>query len=169
MEKTLIAAVDNTLQKAISLLDQISDSTYTNNTVGPYYSSIGSHLRHVLDFFECILVGVNEDNIDLTSRKRDELIASQPQIAKHHITLIQDRIAQFTTDDFKKIIPVKDDCGCGMLTIDYSLKAILSQANSHATHHYATIAYLLHQLNVNQAIEGFGYNPTTPSEKRVGI
>jgi hypothetical protein len=36
------------------------------------------------------------------------------------------------------------------------------QVQSHAIHHFASIGYLIYQLEIELADADFGYNPTTP-------
>jgi uncharacterized damage-inducible protein DinB len=67
------------------------------------------------------------------------------------------------------LLHVTDNLGAGKETIMYTLESVLAQANTHATHHYAIISYMLQTLGVETVIEGFGYNPSTPVPKREGI
>ncbi len=169
MRATVIAAINKNLSNAISLIDAIDDDIYTNVSVGPYYSSIGSHLRHALDFFDCIINGLQTNNIDLTARKRDEIISTNPEAAKAHIYGIQQKLTSFVDVNTDYLLHVTDNLGDGKVTIMYTLESILAQANTHATHHYAIISYMLSTLQVNLEIPGFGYNPSTPVPKREGI
>ena len=169
MRSEIIASINKNLGNAVSLIDAISEETYCDVTVGPYYSSIGSHIRHALDFFDCIIAGIQSNNIDLTARKRDEKISTQPELAKEHIYTIQQQIASFKNVNTDYLLHVTDNLGDGKVTVMYTLESILAQANTHATHHYAIISYMLCALNVNIEIPGFGYNPSTPVPKREGI
>jgi len=169
MRSSVISAINNNLNNAISLIDAIDLNTYTDITVGPYYSSIGSHLRHALDFFDCIINGLQENDIDLTARKRDEIISTNPEAAKNHIREIQKQLASYVDVNTDYLLHVTDNLGEGKITIMYTLESILAQANTHATHHYAIISYMLQTLNVEVVISGFGYNPSTPVSKREGI
>lgn len=169
MRATVIAAINKNLSNAISLIDAIDEDIYTNVTVAPYYSSIGSHIRHALDFFDCIIDGLQTNNIDLTARKRDEIISTNPAAAKNHIYEIQQQLSSFTAVNTDYLLHVTDNLGDGKVTIMYTLESILAQANTHATHHYAIISYMLSTLQVNIEIPGFGYNPSTPVPKREGI
>jgi len=67
------------------------------------------------------------------------------------------------------LIHVTDNLGQGKITVSYTLESILAHANSHAVHHYATIGYILENLGKEIKIPGFGYNPTTPVNKREGM
>ncbi len=169
MKSSIISAINQNLNQAISLLNTIENSSYTNTTVGPYHSSIGSHLRHTLDFFQCIIDGLDANAINLTQRKRDETIANDKDIAISKIREIQETFVHFTDINTDYIIHVTDDLGQGEVTVSYTLESIMAFAHSHAIHHFATIGYLLHQLNIQHTVKGFGYNPTTPIEQRKGI
>ena len=48
----IIASTLKTLQKTNSLLFNLTDEQLSDASVSPYYSSIGSHLRHILDFYD---------------------------------------------------------------------------------------------------------------------
>lgn len=169
MRSEIIASIHKNLGNAVSLIDSISEDVYRDVTVGPYYSSIGSHIRHALDFFDCIIAGIQSNNIDLTARKRDEQISTQPALAKEHIYNLQQQITAFKDVNTDYMLHVTDNLGDGKVTIMYTLESILAQANTHATHHYAIISYMMCALKVNVEIPGFGYNPTTPIPKREGI
>ena len=169
MKSSIISAINQHLNQAISLLNTIENSSYTNTTVGPYHSSIGSHLRHTLDFFQCIIDGLDANEINLTQRKRDETIANDKDIAISKIREIQETFVHFTDINTDYIIHVTDDLGQGEVTVSYTLESIMAFAHSHAIHHFATIGYLLHQLNIQHTVKGFGYNPSTPIVQRKGI
>ncbi|UZO79874.1 DinB family protein [Aquimarina sp. ERC-38] len=169
MKKVIIAAVNQNLTKAIQLLDSITDKHYTDVSVGPYYSSIGSHIRHSLDFFNCVINGLDTNNIDLTKRTRDEALSKDRIAAKNHIYALQQTLVSYQSVSTNYLVHVTDDLGQGNVQVNYTLESILAHANSHALHHFAIIGYILHQLEVCIEIPGFGYNPTTPEQKRKGI
>lgn len=169
MRKEIVRTINNNLGNAISLIDSISPEIYTDASIGPYYSSIGSHIRHALDFFDCIIEGLQSNNIDLTARKRDEEISKNPAAAKEKINAIQTQLVSFVGVNTDYLLKVTDNLGEGKETIMYTLESILAQANTHATHHYAIISYMMQSLNVEIEIPGFGYNPSTPVPKREGI
>ena len=77
-----------TLQKSINLLNALSDDTLSNTSIPPYYSCIGSHIRHILDFYDCILVGLPTNEVDLTSRKRDEKMHCDCNYASKNVTRV---------------------------------------------------------------------------------
>ena len=169
MKSIVVASINQNLKRAITLLDTLTDAQYCDASVGPYYSSIGSHVRHVLDFFDCIVNGLDSNSIDLTSRKRDERLATQRSVAKTYIFDLQKTLLSYIDANTDYLLHVTDDMGTDAVTVTYTLESILAHANSHATHHFATIGYLLYHQGVTLTIEGFGYNPSTPIPKRTGI
>lgn len=158
--RIIIDAVINTLKKSGVLLNEISDKHLCDNSVPPYFSSIGSHIRHILDFYDCIL---NFDNniVDLTLRKRDENVESNVLGALNYLNSIVSRLESLKTEDDKLLI-VREDLGTGKIEIQYTLTALLAQANSHTIHHYAIINYILDRMGMNFEDDDFGFNPTTP-------
>jgi len=151
----------NTLQKADLLLNKLSNADLCNASVPPYHSSIGSHVRHILDFYDCIF-NLNEENkIDLTARCRNTEVETQCHSA---IKYLNKTIETLKSSDFNpeaKVIVI-DDLGLGKTEITYTFGALLSQANSHTIHHYAIINYILDRLKIQFEDGDFGYNPTTP-------
>ncbi len=157
----IIASTSHTLLKSKSLLNELSDQQLSDTTVSPYYSCVGSHIRHILDFFDCILDGMTSGTIDLTARNRDELIASNCNYAVENVDRILNRLYSLNTD-FDTPFDVVDDLGQGSITVRHTLGGVLAQANSHTIHHYAIISYILDRLQIEVRDATFGYNPTTP-------
>ena len=116
----------------------------------------------------CILNSIeNNNDIDLTLRNRDEAISKNKYKAIEEGDSIKNRLDNIK--NIEDIVYVIDDCGTGKIGINYTLESILAQANSHTIHHFASISFILYQLNIDYEIKGFGYNATTPIPKRKGI
>ncbi len=169
MKQLLISSINHNLNNAIALLKAIDSNTYRDTSVGPYYSSIGSHIRHTLDFFNCIISGLDSNNIDLTARKRDEILSTNKESAIQYIYKLQETLHSYIDANTDYLIHVTDNMGKGKVTVNYTLESVLAHANSHTIHHYATIGYILDNLGIEIKIPGFGYNPTSPINKREGI
>ena len=70
----MISAIEMNLHRGVKLLNSISNEQYSNTSVAPYYSSIGRHMRHILDVFDCVFEGIPVLKVDLTARKRNEIV-----------------------------------------------------------------------------------------------
>lgn len=160
----MIDAIENNLNRGIQLLKCITDSEYSNTTIAPYYSSIGIHMRHILDVFDCIFDGLESDNINLINRKRNELAENYTKYGIAYFEEILLRIKLLENADFNKIVMVTDDLGLGIVSANYTLGGILIQAHSHAIHHFASVGYVISQLGIAFPDADFGFNPTTPKK-----
>ena len=158
----IIQSSIHTLSKSKSLLSILSNQDLCNVSVPPYNSCIGSHIRHILDFYDCILEGYSSGYIDLTDRTRDIRMHEDCSYAFENVERIINSLSQLTQISPNSTITVSDDLGLGKVDIEYTFGAILAQANSHAIHHYAIINYILESLKISIKDDTFGYNPTTP-------
>jgi len=157
----IIQSTLKTLDKSKSLLSFLTNEELSNTTVAPYYSSIGSHIRHILDFYDCALTINSESKIDLTSRKRNNDVETKCEIALQYLNQIIAKLNSINSEIEDNIIVI-DDLGLGKIEMKYTFSALLAQANSHTIHHYAIINYILNSLSIDMADQEFGYNPTTP-------
>ena len=169
MSLHFIESIKHTLQQIIPLLNQISDVKYSENSISPYYSSIGKHTRHILDFYQCVFNGLNTYMIDLTDRKREEIIEINPRVAKDRVEAILKELDDYGGYDLEEKYELVDDFGNGKQSIPSNLFSILAQANSHTIHHYAIIAQLLDLMSISIELEYFGYNPSTPNKIEVKV
>ena len=163
----MIEAIEENLNRGIQLLINISDEEYGNATIAPYYSSIGGHMRHILDVFDCVFEGLPTKEINLINRKRNLLSETYTKNGIEYFKKTLGNLRKLEAEDFNKIVKVTDDLGLGVITANYTLAAILVQAHSHAIHHFASVGYIISQLGINLPDEDFGFNPTTPRNKIV--
>ena len=158
----MIKAIVQNLERGIQLLTSIRDDQYANTTIPPYFSSIGCHMRHVLDAFTSIFNGMESGRVDFSDRKRNTIseVATAEGIRYFNQTL--QKLKHLSSEDLKKTIDVTDNLGTGDITIKYTVENALAYAHSHTIHHYAMIGYLVNQLGIELKDSDFGYNPTTP-------
>jgi len=160
---SVLQASYSTLTKSKLLLSKLSDDKLCNEQIPPYYSSIGSHIRHILDFYSCIFNGLDSGIVDLTSRERDLSVEKSCDCARDYLDSILDKLESYNSSI--NIVKVIDDLGQGKLAIDYTIDSLFAQANSHTIHHYAIINYMLDKLGVVLEDENFGLNPTSPKKE----
>lgn len=162
----MIAAIEKNLRKGISLLENISESEYADSSVPPYFSSIGCHIRHILDVFNGVLNGYPDGLIDLTLRERNELIEQKLSLGIQYFQDIISRLHQLSDNDLNSEIHLIDNMGLGNEKVRTTLGAVLMRAQSHAIHHYASLGYVIHQLGIQLPDNEFGFNPTTPKKEK---
>jgi hypothetical protein len=162
----IIQSTLKTLQKSQVLLDHLSNDQLCDASVPPYHSSIGTHIRHILDFYDCIFKIDSENTIDLTARSRNKAVEGDCESAQDYLNLIIGRLSA-TAFEMNATVLVIDDLGMGKTEIPYTYGALLAQANSHTIHHYAIINYIFDSLGIVITDSDFGYNPTTPKQTTI--
>ena len=158
----MIEAIEKNLCRGIKLLECISDEDYSNTSIAPYYSSIGGHMRHILDVFDCIFEGLESNNVNLINRKRNKLAEDYTETGIEYFDVTIQKLQKLKSEDFNKIVKVTDDLGLGVVSMNYTLGGLLIQAHSHAIHHFSSVGYVIAQLGIQLPDEDFGFNPTTP-------
>ena len=164
MNNGILKASYTTLSKSKTLLARLSNDQLCDSTIPPYYSSIGSHIRHILDFYKCIFAGIDNNLVDLTNRERDTKVENDCNCATDYLEQTLNSLTNFDLD-MNNEIEVLDDLGHGTLRIKYTFGSLLAQANSHTIHHYAIINYILDKLSIKMEDEDFGLNPTSPKKQ----
>jgi hypothetical protein len=160
----MIDAIEKNLQRGIKLLNSISDEQYSDTSSPPYHSSIGAHMRHILDVFSCIFNGLETKEVDFSKRERNALAEQQTAIGIDYFHKVIKNLHQLNEKDFNMMISVTDDLGLGKVTMNYTLESALCQAHSHAIHHFSSIGFIVNQLGLELPDNDFGYNPTTPKK-----
>lgn len=158
----MIDAIEKNLQRGVSLLITISNEQYSDASVAPYFSSIGCHMRHILDVFSCVFEGLEESNVCLSKRNRNQLVEQKTNLGIDYFENTIQQLKELDPSDFSKTIIVTDDMGLGVEAVNYTLGAILMQAHSHAIHHFASVGYIIYHLGIELPDADFGFNPTTP-------
>jgi len=158
----MIKAIEYNLKRGVRLLNSISDDQFSDSSIAPYHSSIGGHMRHILDIFDCVFEGLESKQINLATRKRNELAETNTTVALDYFDIILSNLKGLENADLDQIIEVSDDLGKGVVVQKYTLGSALIQAHSHAIHHFASLGYIIYQLGIELPDGDFGYNPTTP-------
>ncbi len=161
----MITAIKKNLEKSSLLLKSIDQNLYIDKSIPPYFSSLGSHTRHILDFFQCIFTGYREGVIDLTKRERNLVQEENLFAGIAYLNDVLDMLGALTNEDLQTKVIIKDNLGEGIEKVSCTLAAVLFQANSHVTHHYAIIGFIIYQLGIDLPDTDFGYNPTTPKKE----
>ena len=153
----LIASNVGWLQQGLSLLGHIDEATFVNSPPGLAPHRVGSHLRHVLEFYECFLDGLDASQIDYDARKRDDLIERSRHVAAAKICTILRRLEALTfLADHMLEVRVENGDGYLGSSVGRELQAL----SSHTIHHFALIAVTL-RLHGIQVDPNFGMSPST--------
>lgn len=156
---SLIRANTDSLRQALRLLDRLDDQTYQESPPGFAPHRVGGHLRHILEFYECLLNGVESGWVDYDARKRNATIETNLCAARAQVQDIITRIESTPSLHTECMIRVRmEDMREGFVTSSPGRE--LQVLSSHTIHHFALIAMTLmaHGIGVDP---DFGMAPST--------
>ena len=148
--------------QALDLLRRVPPDLY--QTPSPHgLSSVGAHIRHILDHYDCVLRGVASGRVDYDARTRDHAVERDPAVAVAHAERIADALEVLSPEDSAREVEVRVDCGesgSANLWSRSSVERELQFLVSHTVHHFALIKALL--IGTDIAVpEDFGVAPST--------
>ena len=88
----LIGGCTNCIAQYNQILSVISQENFTDDSRGS--SSIGAHVRHILDRFHCFFAGLAEASIDYDARKRGPKIEQNVEATMFALGSVARRIEQ---------------------------------------------------------------------------
>jgi hypothetical protein len=152
------------LRQALRLLSSLDDTVYSTTPRGLAPHRAGAHLRHILEFYQCFLEGLECSHIDYDARRRDETIEYSRDAASVAIRSII-RTLEASRDLYQeRIIWVRmEDAESNAVLegfMESSISRELQVLSSHTVHHFALIAISIRMHGV-EIDSDFGMAPST--------
>ena len=151
------------LRQGRSLVLDLPDDAYREMRPGSTAESVGGHMRHVLDFYACFVHGLPAGRIDYDARLRDGRVE---QDRRHAAAVVDERCVELSrvaaiAASQSLVVrcdadPGESDDGFATSTAGRELQILLS----HTVHHYALMASLLRQWQIDVPPD-FGVAPAT--------
>lgn len=151
------------VRQAIDLLDGMSLGEYQQKLPPHFPSSIGSHMRHIIDHFLALMNGYSSAHIDYNVRHRHNDVEQFPNKAIEkfeEISLWLDNLPEESLDKALTIRAEVDVSRTYSTTCLSTLERELVFASSHAIHHYALVRIICSMQN-KTVPEFFGFAPAT--------
>ena len=152
------------LRQALELLEEVDHRQYTESPLGLEPHKAGAHLRHVLEFYECFLEGLDSGAVDYDARRRDLSIEASRRAAAGRIRQIMHRLetSPLVRRDAELRVRLEDAQACSVDDpfVRSSVARELQVLSSHTIHHFALIGITLqaHGMRLDQ---DFGVAPST--------
>jgi uncharacterized damage-inducible protein DinB len=152
------------LRQASRLLTALTDDAYRRSPANFLPHRVGGHLRHIIEFYECFLDGLESSHIDYDARRRDVSIENNRTVAMDRIRSVIARLEGNELIRADSILWVRiEDCdqeGFDDRFLTSSPARELQVLSSHTIHHFALIAMTLTALGVTVDPD-FGVAPST--------
>lgn len=148
------------LDDLVDLLLKMSDEDFTRRMVVLSESSVGQHVRHCIDMYNCVFDGYKHSTVNYNARKRDTKLSDYVTNALENLLFIIDQSAILRD----KSLWLTDGNGEEFQT---SLNRELLYCNEHAVHHMALIKIAIKQMGTYEISAEFGVAPSTIKYQKV--
>lgn len=153
------------LTQAQHYLEKVSTENYQTVLSPQFISCAGAHVRHILDHYFALMLGVEYRLVNYDVRSRNSAVEHTPDIAKQKIVQVIQWLKTLTDNDLSMTMTLATEVSVfeqKVCEVKTTLARELVFASSHAVHHYAMIA----QITFSQTgtlPAAFGLAPATAS------
>lgn len=151
------------VKQAIDLISCLDKSEYQQSLPPHFPSSIGAHMRHIVDHFLALMNGWQNGEVDYNLRHRENEVEKEPFEALEALNKINDWLLALLPADLDAKLSITSEIDVSRThstTCQSTLERELVFVSSHAIHHYALIRIICSMKN--KAIpQYFGYAPAT--------
>lgn len=152
----------NNLVEVKDLLKGLSKEQYSRKLEILTNASIGQHVRHILEFYQCLLSGIESGTANYDTRKRDLKLEENVSFALATIEDVINRILELKSDR-PLILNVNYDLEKNKtLELKTSLYRELAYNLEHSIHHQALIKVAISEMKLANLVKSnFGIAPST--------
>ena len=154
------SAIRAVVQQINHVLEQLEPHEYRSQLPEFHGSTLGQHFRHILEFFQCLEKGLQNNLVDYAARERNLLYEDSPEIAA---AAFENFLEALPAMDLAATVAVKAEFGGEDRPLYTSTAGReLMFAYDHAIHHLAIIKIGLtcHFQHV-RADKDLGVSPST--------
>ncbi len=152
----LVSFVKDNLKENIDLLRQLSNEEFCKKNPELSQATIGEHMRHIIELFDCLLINYNQGIINYDKRNRDIKIQSDVNFA---IAIIEKHLSNI--DRPNKQLSLQHNCYSAeeLLPTNYFRELLYNL--EHSIHHQALIKVALYNFPHIKVSNSFGVAPST--------
>jgi len=151
------------LEDGRALIEALGDEHYAFAPETMPGATPGAHTRHIIDYVDCLLSGLDAGVIDYTARKRRPEIEQSREIGLQEIGRCIADLERIARLDEATPLRVRADEG-----EDWTVSSLgreLRFVASHAVHHYALIRLTLARIGI-ETPASYGVSPSTLAHRR---
>jgi len=170
MTGSLNTAVSDVLRQGCVLLDRVSNEVYARPLGGTVSGSLGTHYRHVLDHFLCLIEGIRTGEVNYDQRRRNPQLETSVVEARLMTEALMDEFRGISRDVLRRECIVTYSVGYGESGPEAVTSNVAREVMfcvGHAIHHYAILKLLCTGAGVKLPYE-FGVAPSTLKHLETG-
>ena len=152
-------AIRNLCEQLSATLTLLSDDQYSSSLEILSGASIGQHLRHITDMFECLQQGLGNGTVNYEARQRDRKVETDKVWAMHILGMVSDglQLQNFPLLLFAGFNENSDD----QIELQTNYYRELAYNLEHAIHHLAIIKIGIRALIAIELPADFGVASST--------
>jgi hypothetical protein len=152
-------AVNSVFVQLSGTLQQLSDDEYAKPCTSLFKNTIGQHVRHIIELFECLENGYSNGIVCYEKRKRDVLIENDKQKAEK---LLQQIYTELDKPNKELVLEAcYDDVSNEQLSLSTNYYREIAYNLEHTIHHMALIRTGVNEVSHISLPEDFGVASST--------
>ena len=157
-------AVNNVFVQLAETIRQLSPSQYSQPCTNLVNNTIGQHVRHIIELFQCLENGYPEDHVNYEKRKRDVNIETNKDLA---LQLLQDIHSNLGRPDKQLMLHASyDDHSEEPIEIPTNYYREVAYNLEHTIHHMALIRVGIKEVSNITLPENFGVASSTVKHRK---
>lgn len=157
-------AVKNVFVQLSETIRQLTPSQYAQHCGNLGNNSIGQHVRHIIELFQCLEAGYPDNSVNYEKRKRDANIETNKEVA---LQLLQDIHDNLNKPDKELILYASyDEHSDEPVSIPTNYYREIAYNLEHTIHHMALIRVGILEISDIRLPEEFGVASSTVKHRR---
>ncbi|MBT8196270.1 MAG: hypothetical protein HKO56_03540 [Bacteroidia bacterium] len=147
----LLNYLDTVFKQLTELTDNLNELDYCRPLTVLSDNTIGKHVRHIIEFFECFDEGCKSGMVDYDKRERNIELEQSPIYASTKLNDLYESISSVNSNVSLKLNSMlTGEMPAGASPVETSFKRELIYTLEHAIHHMAII-----EIGIKQEIKHF--------------
>ena len=152
-------AVNNIFVQLADSLNQLSQEEYSQPCKTLFNNTIGQHVRHIIELFQCLEKGYESGVVNYEKRKRDTAIESDKELASRLLLEVHGGLSKEN-----KVLTLEasyDDHTTEPILFDTNYNREIAYNLEHTIHHMALIRVGINEISSIELPEDFGVASST--------
>lgn len=156
---SLQSAVKSVFVQLTVTLDHLQQQEYVQPSTTLSNNTIGQHVRHIIELFQCLEAGYESGTVNYEKRKRDAWIENDKELAKNLLFTLQEGLNKPNKEMLLEANYDEDNAHPIQLTTNYFREVAYNL--EHTIHHMALIRVGINELSSISLPEDFGVASST--------
>jgi hypothetical protein len=152
-------AINTIFVQLSSTLQQMSDEEYQRTCGSLHGNTIGQHIRHIIELFQCLENGYEIGLVNYEKRNRDKNIETKKQLALDLLRGIYDKLDR--SNKALKLEALYEEHATEAVVIDTNYFREVAYNLEHTIHHMALIRIGVTEVSAIALPEDFGVASST--------